>query len=218
MTDYPRPSRIGMADDTWPARPPSRSGIGLPTFSNNHQRHLLIQRASVDLDEFLKLDNTISHLRGHIEARLQAYPQAARYDREGGKSDVELTSVERAADDRALEALSDLDHFLAVLSYGVAGLKGLKREFQIDPRVQRVADPNVCPPTHCKDHWAAGVFDVTAHKPYYKDRCRWCGEWFAAWTQRCPAAVIRIYDEKGRRGITSAVLRQHAPYALTATG
>lgn len=207
-----------MADDTWPARPASRSGIGLPTFSNNHQRHLLIQRAIVDLEEFMKADNTISHLGGHIEARLQAYPQAARYDREGGKSDVELTSVERAAGDRALEALRDRDHFLAVISYGVAGLKGLKREFQVDPRAQQAIDRRWAHAGFCEDHWAAGVFDVPVHEGYYRKHCRWCGEWRAAWNQRCPAAVIRVFDERGKRGITSKLLQEHAPYALAATG
>ncbi|WCO67890.1 hypothetical protein PO878_04025 [Iamia majanohamensis] len=203
----------------WPARARRDTTQPIvPTMANNHQRQMTVQRAQASLERFMQADQTVSHLRGHIVGQLEAFPKAARYDDDaGGRGTAELTPVERGASDPALRDLGDLDHYLGVLDYAIAGLLGLEREYRVDPRVQRQADPNACPAGMCQDHWAAAHFDVPIAEGRYRKRCRWCGEWFAQWGQRCPKPVLDVLEgPKGKRGLTTAIIREHAPYALEA--
>lgn len=192
----------------------------VPPMANNHQRQMTVQTAYSDLHQFMESDRTISHVRGHIAAQLDAYPRAARLDDAGGRGTAELTPVERGASDPALEALSEMDHYLGVLSYAVAGLKGLDRVWRVDPRASKQVDPDACPHGMCQDHWSAGHNDVPIAEGRYRKRCRWCGEWFAQWSQRCPKPILDVIEgPKGRRGLTTALVAKEAPYAMeTLTG
>lgn len=44
-------------------------------------------------------------------------------------------------------------------------------------------------------------------RPYYKDRCKWCGEWRAEHGQDAPLSILRIHHTPGRHLTTADVAK-----------
>lgn len=165
----------------------------------------------------------IADLLEAVDLRDPAHPRAADYDpdRSAGPSapvdedgPVPLTSVEAAAlDDRVSRDRTKLDTALAYFALGDGLLDELNRYY---PRAAASTppDPRMCPVGMCKNHWRAGIFTVPNHPDVYRDLCRYCGDWQGRYGRPCPEPVLAARELRGKFGVTSKVLAEHAPYAL----
>lgn len=165
----------------------------------------------------------IADLWEAIDLRDPGHPKGQNFDpssRSGPTSpsdpegNVTLTSVEAAAsDDRVSRDRQELLTALAQLAHVDQVIDKQSRAY---PTIQErtAADPRICPPGWCKDHWQNGIFSVQAATDRYRDYCRACGEWRAAYSRSMPAPIMKVWDQRGRRGLDTKLIAEHAPYAL----